>query len=81
MAPSRGQKQVAKSVLPTPRTTEVLCDVGVFTESDLNRVVSGDISCETVAHRFSLDFGAKRAEQAIPNNQHAGVVAIQLPDV
>ena len=81
MAPSRGQKQVANSILPTPRATEVLCDVDVFTESYLDRVVSGDISREAIANRFSLDFGAKRAEQAIPNDQRAGVVAIQISDV
>ena len=81
MAPSGGQKQVAKGVLPTPRTTEVLCDVGVFTESYLDRVVTGDISREAVANWFSLDFGAKRTEQAVPNNQHAGMVAIQISNV
>ena len=81
MAPPWGQKQVAKGVLPAPCAPQVPRYVDVLTKSDLYRVVGGDVVREAVADWFSLDFGAKGAEQAIPNNQHAGVVAIQIPDV
>ena len=50
-------------------------------DRDAQRIEGADVAREAVNGRLRRVFGGKGAEQAIPNDQHAAVVAIQVGNV
>ncbi len=44
-------------------------------------VVGGNVLGQAINRRFALDFRRKSSEQLVPEDQNAGMIAVQIPDI
>ena len=51
-------------------------DIDPFMKSDAQRVIAVDILRQAVNHSFA--FRLKAAKDAVPDDEHAGVVAVEI---
>jgi len=72
----RAAKNVAQLELPGGSVANVVPDVSPFVECDTERVIAVDILCEPVDHASTFRF--EGAEESVPDNENAGVVAIKI---
>src|SRR5262249_39105822 len=78
-APARRHEDVAEGFAPALRAADVAGDRFELVKGDLQRVESMDVLGQAVAHRRAL--GLEGAEEAIPDDEDASVVAIEVLDV
>src|SRR6185437_14470999 len=74
--PSRSPENVAHFQSPGWCAAKIVPNVNPFMESDAQRVIAVDIFGQAVDYLFSFRF--KGAEEPVPDNEHTGVVAIEI---
>ncbi len=81
MAPTGWRENVHELGFERGRTAHVMPQVHIFVRGDPQRIVGVDVGGDAVNHGLLLSFQFIGAEQAIPDDQDAGVVAVEVPDV
>src|SRR4051812_1189071 len=79
VAPARRGEHVAELRAQAGSATDVPGNRGDLVEADLDDVERLDVRRQAVDDALALDL--ERAEQAIPYDEDAGVVAIEVADV
>ena len=74
--PAGTPQGVAGAIAPTLRTADVAPDRNPLVCKDLEWIEGVDVLGQPVAHAFALGF--ERPEQAIPDDQDAAVVAVEV---
>ena len=79
MAPARSVKDIMPRIFKRAAATEVLPDIYPLMRSNTQRIIGVYIFSEAIDG--PLCFLRKSAENAIPDNEHAGMVTVQVFDI
>jgi hypothetical protein len=78
VGPSGTAEHERQSVRPGVGTGDVTSDVDQFVRGDLDRVERVDVLGQPVDDGFVVVFFLERAEHAVPDDEDAAVVAVQV---
>ena len=76
MTPSRRIEQVMPGIPPAPGFAEIFPDIDPLMGSDPEWIVGMDVPGEAIYRTFFL--GLKSTEHAVPDDEHTGVVLVQV---